>query len=95
MRGKHTDADAPPSFVNRVPFVVPSALVIDLHMCLVSNHFDGAGFFCSSFNLEIGEKSSHRKVLMPREVHGHQLRYFAALKFFELAFIASIFKGHQ
>lgn len=55
------DADAPPSFVNRVPFVVPPALVIDLHMCLVSNHFDGAGFFffffCSSFNLEIGERN--------------------------------------
>lgn len=75
--------------------MVPSALVIDLHVCLVSNHFDGAGFCSSSFNLEIGEKFSHRKVLMPREVHGHQLRYSAALKFFEFAFITRIFKGHQ
>lgn len=42
MGGKQADADALPSFVNRVPFVVPPALVIDQRVCLVSNRFDGA-----------------------------------------------------
>lgn len=34
---READADAPPSFVNRVPFMVPPALVIDQRVCLVSN----------------------------------------------------------